>query len=280
MPEEETAMLKLMQGASALTLAAVLALGPVAAVAQTATDGGTGTGAQTGTDVPTGDETAQDQVILPEDGAESDTAQTEPVAPADGTATGTDSDTAQTDPMAPADGTATGTDTDTAQTEPLAPATGAEPAVPGTDGTQAAEIEGDGIVEPVPGTIQMQSQNTVLASDLMGASLYNAADESVGTIDDVIVSTDGTVEGVVIGIGGFLGIGQKKVAVEMSQISVQTDAIGNPRLLLDATRESLEAAPEFLTVADQVNAPGVQQVEPTQGLSGAAGGTGAAPATD
>lgn len=248
-------MLKLMQGASALTLAAMLALGPVAAVAQTATDGGTGTGAQTETDAPAGDETAQESTILPEDGTDSDTAQSEPVAPTGGTATGTG----------------------VAQTEPLPPATGAEPAVPGTDDTQAAEIESDGMAEPVEGTIQMQSQNTVLASDLMGASLYNAAEETVGSIDDVIVSTDGTVEGVVIGVGGFLGIGQKKVAVEMSQISVQADALGNPRLLLDSTREALEAAPEFVTVADQASATGVQGVEPTQGVSG---GTGAAPAAD
>jgi sporulation protein YlmC with PRC-barrel domain len=282
LPEKETAMLKLMQGASALTLAAVLALGPVAAVAQTATDGGTGTGAQTGTDAPATDETAQDSTILPQDGddSESDTAQTEPVEPAEGTATGTESETAQTESVAPVEGADTGADTDTAQTEPLPPATGAEPAVPGTGGTQAAEIEGDGMVEPVEGTIQMQSQNTILASDLMGARLYNANEETVGSVDDVIVSTDGTVEGVVIGVGGFLGIGQKMVAVEMNQISVQADALGNPRLLLDSTREALEAAPEFVTVADQANAPGVQGVEPTQGLSGAAGGTGAAPAAD
>jgi sporulation protein YlmC with PRC-barrel domain len=162
----------------------------------------------------------------------------------------------------------------------VAPATGAEPAAPATDGTQAAEVEGEGTAEPVEGTIQMQSQNTVLASDLMGATLYNSADESVGSIDDVIVSTDGTVEGVVIGVGGFLGIGQKKVAVEMSQISVQADAIGNPRLLLDATRESLEAAPEFVTVADQASSADVQAVQPTQGVSGAAGGSGDAPAAD
>jgi hypothetical protein len=269
-------MLKLMHGASALTLAAVLALGPVAAVAQTATDGGAATGAQTGADAPAGEETAQEPVIRPEGEADSDTAQSGSVPPAGDTATGAETETAEEEGTLPA----AETGTDTAQTEPVAPAAGAEPAVPGTDGTQAAEVEGEGTAAPVEGTIRMQSQNTVLASDLMGATLYNAAEESVGSIDDVIVSTDGTVEGVVIGVGGFLGIGQKKVAVEMSQISVEADAIGNPRLLLDATRESLEAAPEFVTVADQASASDVRAVEPTQGVSGAAGGTGAAPATD
>jgi sporulation protein YlmC with PRC-barrel domain len=139
------------------------------------------------------------------------------------------------------------------------------------------------VVAPVEGTIQMQSQNTVLASDLLGARLYNAADESVGTIDDVIVSTDGMVEGVVIGVGGFLGIGKKQVAVEMNQITVQADASGNPRLLLDSTREALEAAPDFVTAADQAREAErlqMDQVQPTQGVSGAAGDVGTQPATD
>jgi hypothetical protein len=87
----------------------------------------------------------------------------------------------------------------------------------------------------------------------------------------------------VIGVGGFLGIGEKRVAVEMAQISVQTDETGNPRLLLDATRESLEAAPEFVTMADQARDLDVRDVAPTQGQSGAAtgeGGTVGAPAAD
>jgi sporulation protein YlmC with PRC-barrel domain len=242
-------MFRLMQGASALTLAAVLAMGPLAAAAQTATDGGAGTDLQTGTGAPAGDQTAQDSVILPQDGAESDT--------------------------------------ETAQTDPLAPAPGSDPLAPESDaGTQTAEIDGDATIAPIEGTIQMQDQNTFLASDMIGARIYNAADDSVGTIDDIIVSTEGTVEGVVIGVGGFLGIGRKLVAVEMSQISVHADAAGNPRLLLDATREALEAAPEFVTAAQQAEEADrleMDRVQPTQGMTGAGGGLGtgtAPPAVD
>ncbi len=273
-------MMKLMQGASALTLAAVLALGPAAAVAQTAaTEGAVGMEAQTD------DTTAEGTVILPQDGTttDTDTAQTDPLVPD----AGTDLDTAETDPLVPG----TGTDIDTAETDPLAPGVGtdtdtaqSDPLAPGADiGTDTAQIGDDGVVAPVEGTIQMQSQNTVLASDLLGARLYNAADETVGTVDDVIVSTEGMVEGVVIGVGGFLGIGKKQVAVEMDQISVQADASGNPRLLLDSTREALEAAPDFVTAADQArDAERLQmdQVQPTQGVSGAAGDAGTLPATD
>ena len=97
----------------------------------------------------------------------------------------------------------------------------------------------------------MQDANSILASDLIGSTVYNAADEAVGDIDDAIVSLEGNVEGVVIGVGGFLGIGKKKVAVELQQISLQTDEGGDPRLILDTTRESLQAAPEFVTAAEQ-----------------------------
>ena len=118
----------------------------------------------------------------------------------------------------------------------------------GAEGAVVVEAEP---VEPVDGAIQMQDDNSILTSDLMGATVFNAQAEKVGEIDDAILSLDGTIDGVVIGVGGFLGIGEKHVAVEMQQISVQTDEDGKPMLLIDTTREALEAAPEFVTAEDQ-----------------------------
>lgn len=106
-------------------------------------------------------------------------------------------------------------------------------------------------VQPVEGTIVMQGENSILASDLMDSTVFNAAGDSVGDIEDAIISLDGTVEGVVLGVGGFLGIGEKQVAVELQQISVQADADGEPRLLIDTTRDALENAPEFVTAQEQ-----------------------------
>ena len=80
----------------------------------------------------------------------------------------------------------------------------------------------------------MQDNNSILAGDLIGALIYNAQGETVGDVDDVIVSLDGTVEGVVIGVGGFLGIGEKNVAVEMAQISVRmTEQISPSQVVRD-----------------------------------------------
>ena len=107
--------------------------------------------------------------------------------------------------------------------------------------------------KPVKGQIVLQDKNSILASTLIGSTVYTPANESVGDINDVIVSLDGKVEGVVIGVGGFLGLGEKDVAVKMDQITVQAEDANksNVKLILNATKTDLEAAPEFKSVAAQ-----------------------------
>lgn len=105
--------------------------------------------------------------------------------------------------------------------------------------------------KPIPGQIVLQSNGTVLANDLIGSDVYNINDEVVGEINNLIINISGSVDGVVIGVGGFLGIGEKKVAVEMSSITLVTPENEDVRLLLNATREDLEAADSFKTTARQ-----------------------------
>jgi hypothetical protein len=107
-----------------------------------------------------------------------------------------------------------------------------------------------------------QAQEEDLASNWIGKSLYNAADENLGDINDILIGTDGGVRAVVVGVGGFLGIGEKDVAVSFAAIEPRTDADGNVELYINATQEQLEAAPEFQTLADiraeqQANQPPV-----------------------
>jgi hypothetical protein len=53
----------------------------------------------------------------------------------------------------------------------------------------------------------------------------------------------------VIGVGGFLGIGAKNVAVAFDQIEQSTDEDGNLKLILNASKEDLDAAPAYMTLA-------------------------------
>ena len=54
------------------------------------------------------------------------------------------------------------------------------------------------------------------ASKLIGTNVTNAANESVGEINDVLLGKDGKVAAVIIGVGGFLGMGEREVAISYS----------------------------------------------------------------
>lgn len=94
--------------------------------------------------------------------------------------------------------------------------------------------------------IKTQSPVQYLAKDrLIGAKVKNSAGEIVGDIEDLIIDSDDHVAGVIMGVGGFLGIGEKKVAVKTSALQLEvTDGKMNV-VLAGATKESLKGAPAF-----------------------------------
>ncbi len=137
---------------------------------------------------------------------------------------------------------------------------------------------------PVEGQIFEQSADTYLASTLMDATVYNASDEEVGDVNDMIITSDGTIEGVVIGVGGFLGVGEKNVAIELSRLELTQDADRDTFFMADLTSEELEAAPEFMTADDvameaEAASAGTAGMGTTTGM-GAAGTAPARPATN
>jgi hypothetical protein len=78
-------------------------------------------------------------------------------------------------------------------------------------------------------------------SKVVGATVVNEANETVGTIDDLIVTPSERVPFAVLSVGGFLGVGAKFVVVPFSALEVRDKQI----LLRDATKESLKSLPEF-----------------------------------
>jgi PRC-barrel domain len=148
--------------------------------------------------------------------------------------------------------TTTTTTQQPAVTQPAAPAAPAAQ----TDTTKkstSTQAKSDQPAKPVKGQIVLQDKDSILASTLIGSTVYSPANETVGDINDLIVGLDGKVQGVVIGVGGFLGLGEKDVAVKMDQITVQPEDANksNVRLILNSTKADLEAAPEFKSVAAQ-----------------------------
>lgn len=118
-----------------------------------------------------------------------------------------------------------------------APADEAAPGVTSTDDTETSAIDRSGMTE-VPAA-------DVSADDLIGTTVYGAGDENVGSIADVILSTDGQVDAVTVDVGGFLGIGAKEVALDLDNLAFMRDGDGELHLYTSLTREQLEAQPAY-----------------------------------
>lgn len=78
-------------------------------------------------------------------------------------------------------------------------------------------------------------------SKVVGSTVVNETNETVGTIDDLIVTPSEKVPFAVLSVGGFLGIGTKYVVVPYSTLEVHDKRM----VLPGATKESLKSLPEF-----------------------------------
>ena len=63
------------------------------------------------------------------------------------------------------------------------------------------------------------------SSKLIGVDVYNNANEKVGDISEILLDTSGKITGVIIGVGGFLGLGQHDVLVTMDQLKFVNEPI-------------------------------------------------------
>ena len=79
------------------------------------------------------------------------------------------------------------------------------------------------------------------SSKVVGSSVVNETDETVGAIDDLIVTPDEKVPYAILSVGGFLGMGTKYVVVPFSSLQMQDKKI----VLPGATKDALRALPEF-----------------------------------
>ncbi len=132
------------------------------------------------------------------------------------------------------------------------PATSADPAlttgtteVPKQDNTAAtpAASAPDSATTTV-GNTEVPA-NAVLASQFMGQAVYTAANENIGDINDLIMNKDLDNIVAIVGVGGFLGIGEKDVAIPIGDITAVKDENNALRLTISASKEQLEALPVF-----------------------------------
>jgi PRC-barrel domain. len=76
---------------------------------------------------------------------------------------------------------------------------------------------------------------------ILGKDVYNEAGDKIGEINDLIVTPSRSLSYAIVGVGGFLGVGERDVAVPVSKFKQQMGKI----VLPGATKDKLMAAPKF-----------------------------------
>ncbi|ACB26596.1 MULTISPECIES: PRC-barrel domain-containing protein [Methylobacterium] len=123
--------------------------------------------------------------------------------------------------------------------------------------TDGAKPDGGSAATPVPGapatmadnlrpTFVAQTPDDMVASKLIGSSVVNGANETIGQIADFVLDQKGAVKAWIIGVGGFLGIGSKYVAVDPSVLKLDRTDGKTLQARIDTTKDQLRAAPEYV----------------------------------
>jgi hypothetical protein len=116
---------------------------------------------------------------------------------------------------------------------------------------QAPQTPAETQRRPVPGQIVTQPPETILARDFLGQAVLAPDNSRLGMVTDLVLGKDGrTVQGVVVAIGGFLGIGERNVALKMDQLQIVPGADGSLKLVTALKREDLANAPAFKSRRD------------------------------
>ncbi|NJO36728.1 MAG: PRC-barrel domain containing protein [Rhizobiales bacterium] len=142
--------------------------------------------------------------------------------------------------------------------------------------------------------LETPAEGALQASNLIGKRIYateNDVDEAtplaaggeadwddIGEINDIVVTRDGAVQAVVLGVGGFLGVGEKNVAVDMASLKfvVEQDDPDDFFLVVNSSKALLENAPAFVSRETEAQIEAVEE----QRQDMAANTEGAAPAED
>ncbi len=136
----------------------------------------------------------------------------------------------------------------TATDAPAAADTATDTEVAATEGTA---VEGTAAEGTTPSTTMRDGYSAVASADLTaemlkGTTVYDANDAVVGEVGELVLADDGQVKEVVIDVGGFLGMGEKPVALTLEQLEILRQNDGSDlRVYVAATKEELEAMPDY-----------------------------------
>jgi len=102
-----------------------------------------------------------------------------------------------------------------------------------------------------PQFLTKQESDDLLASNLIGLSVVNANNESIGKVSDLVTDENGKVLAVLIRSGDFLGIGGKDVALRFEDVKFSRDEDNNITVMANLAQDTLASAPDYKTLEEQ-----------------------------
>lgn len=149
-----------------------------------------------------------------------------------------------------------------------------------TEQLEAVDVEGDGVVwvaqtsrdslaeapafdpntraEPAaigePPFLEGLAIDQWRVADLLGRPIRNSAGEALGNVDDIVFSSEHIVTTAVVGVGGFLGIGEKRVGITFETMTRSIDEGGTVFWTVPLDRAALETAPAYMTLSQAEDA--------------------------
>jgi len=134
--------------------------------------------------------------------------------------------------------------------EPAPSTEATTPAPAPTDGTAAAPVEATPTAASVEATthenpiITSQESDAMLADGIIGLTVRDLAGKKIGKVDDLILDNDGRLTGFVVAMGGFIGIGVKKVGLRADMATIDLE---HELVIARVDEETINSAPDFQT---------------------------------
>jgi sporulation protein YlmC with PRC-barrel domain len=108
---------------------------------------------------------------------------------------------------------------------------------------------------PPSGAVEFTAKvpgDTAAVSTYYKRNVYDGADEKIGDVTDLMMGHDGRISTAVIAVGGFLGIGEKEVAVPFSSLHVKKKD-NSWYLVMHTTKDALTKAPKFAYAGERAH---------------------------
>jgi len=128
-------------------------------------------------------------------------------------------------------------------------------AIPSVPATKAPDQSSETATPTTPNKsaqfLDEQKPDDWLASTLIDKPAVNSQGETIGDVNDLVTDRNGKVIAALIGVGGFLGIGEKDVAVRFEDLKLSRDENDNVKVTVNISKDMLASAPDYKTLEEQ-----------------------------